>query len=464
VSLDGDRALIGALGADGVVRESGAAYVWVLTGGSWQLEEKLVAPDGAKHAQFGNAVALHGDRALVGAPGDAQDGQGAGAAYVFVRQAGVWVFEQKLNAAGAAPGAGLGLSVALHDARAVVGAPRAADVGTDSGAVVVFALNAGSWSEEARLSSQAAVAGAAFGESVAFDGVRAVVGAPQCPTCQTAGWASVFRVTGGVWSEEQVLISAGGHDFDRFGDELDIEGETIVVGASLDDQVGDGVGAFVLWRLCDGVWKEVGRGVPEDPFAFDEFAHAVALSGNRIGVGAWRDDDAGSFSGSGYVFQRVDTVEFELYCFGDAGTCPCGNGDTSGGCRTSTGLGGRLDVAAGSASVLADDLVLEAMNLPPNANGLFFMAGGAARVPLGDGNLCVVPSGIGLRRFPLRAADSAGVLREGPGLVAYSRATFPSNDWIRVCARIQFQAWFRDAMGPCGRGSNLSNALLVRFH
>ena len=283
VALEGDRALVGALRADGVLRVTGAAYLWTLVGGTWELEHKLVAPDGHRDAHFGDSVAMHGNLAVVGATGDNEGGVRAGAAYVYERIGTDWVFQSKLTAMGAQAGDELGYSIAVHGERVLVGARGASDDGELSGAVLVFARNAGVWSEEARLTSSSAKAFAFFGESVAFDGERAVVGAPQCPTCQVpGGWASVFRLAGGVWQEEQVLSSASGHDYDRFGDSVDIEGDTIVVGASLDDSADEGAGALVVWRLCGGQWRETGRAVSHDAFAFDEFAHSVSLSGELI--------------------------------------------------------------------------------------------------------------------------------------------------------------------------------------
>lgn len=90
VSLSADRALIGAWQDDDQGTESGSAYVFVLSGGAWVQEAKLVPTDGAASGYFGATVSLSGNRAAVGASVDDPRGTDVGAAYVFVRAGGTW--------------------------------------------------------------------------------------------------------------------------------------------------------------------------------------------------------------------------------------------------------------------------------------------------------------------------------------------------------------------------------------
>lgn len=65
VAISGDAAIVGALYVDD---EEGAAYVFVRTGSTWTEQQRLVptTPDGKDW--FGYAVAVDGDTALIGAP------------------------------------------------------------------------------------------------------------------------------------------------------------------------------------------------------------------------------------------------------------------------------------------------------------------------------------------------------------------------------------------------------------
>ncbi|MCB9914747.1 MAG: hypothetical protein H6828_06300 [Planctomycetes bacterium] len=156
------------------------------------------------------------------------------------------------------------------------------------------------------------------------------------------------------------------------------------------------------------------------------------------------------------------------FCFGDAGGCPCNNPSTSGGCANSSGEGARLDPVAGGASVFADDLVLQATNLPAGSFTILIAAEGHQAVPFSDGNLCVGGHQTKIVRYnaPL-AAPPSGVLTWGPGLVALSQSNtigLPSIVGIDAGESWFFQAYYRDAQGPCLTGSNTSNALAISFY
>ena len=50
----------------------------------------------------------------------------------------------------------------------------------------------------------------------------------------------------------------------------------------------------------------------------------------------------------------------------------------------------------------------------------------------------------------------------GPGVVALSQA-LPPGGHITAGSIWHFQAWFLDPTGPCGQGSNMTNAVRVAF-
>jgi hypothetical protein len=103
-------------------------------------EAKLTASDGAAEDHFGNSVAISGDTAVIGAVGDDDNGSFSGSAYVFRYDGSDWVEEAKLTASDGAASDQSGGSVAVSDDAAVVGAPGDDDNGTDSGSAYVFQL------------------------------------------------------------------------------------------------------------------------------------------------------------------------------------------------------------------------------------------------------------------------------------------------------------------------------------
>ena len=141
VALDGDTALIGVDNrtVDGQ-GHAGAAYVYVRSGGIWSLQAELTAAAPAANDRFGSSVALDGDTALVGAGGRTVGGQYyAGAAFVFARSGTGWSLQAELTAADGAAGDEFGHAVALSGDTALVGAEnRSVGGASGAGAVHVF--------------------------------------------------------------------------------------------------------------------------------------------------------------------------------------------------------------------------------------------------------------------------------------------------------------------------------------
>src|SRR5262249_50791564 len=123
VAISGDTIVAGALGSDvGGNTNPGSAYVFVNRGSSWAFQVKLTAFDGAPDDNFGCSVAISGDTIVVGAPGDDVSGNtDQGSSYVFTRGGGSWTLQQKLVANDGAPRDGFGSPVAIDGNAIVVG-------------------------------------------------------------------------------------------------------------------------------------------------------------------------------------------------------------------------------------------------------------------------------------------------------------------------------------------------------
>jgi len=139
-------------------------------------------------------------------------------------------------------------------------------------------------------------------------------------------------------------------------------------------------------------------------------------------------------------------------CFCFASLAPCANGFPTAGCRNSTGVGALMTLA-GSGSVAADDLVLNASGMPSGVPAIFFFGTlPAGPLPFGDGLRC---TGGNIQRTPVGLTSAVGTLSAGPGLAgAFLIPPFSTR---------YFQCWFRDPSGPCGSGFNTTNSHDVLF-
>ena len=153
------------------------------------------------------------------------------------------------------------------------------------------------------------------------------------------------------------------------------------------------------------------------------------------------------------------------FCVCTAGVAPCGNPDASAGCENSTGVGATL-IGAGSSSVFEDDLDLVMAQMPANQFGLVFMGEAALGSPvtLGDGVRCVSPGTSSLYRFLPAFGSGAGGTATVGSIVDYScGGSLPAAACIASGSTWYFQGWYRDPVGPCNQGSNLTNGLAVLF-
>jgi FG-GAP repeat len=204
-ALSGDTVVAGAqnaLGQNGY--QTGAAYVFARAGVAWTQQQKLSPQDGRPDDFFGQAVALAGDTVLVGALAhDPPAGQDAGGAYVFLRSGGTWSLQQKLLASDGAPVALFGRSVALSGPTAVVGADNAATAaGASAGAAYAFTRTGTTWSEQSKILAPDGAPSDYFGFQMAMSGntlaVTALFG--DGPPGAGLGTTYVLRRTGSYYA------------------------------------------------------------------------------------------------------------------------------------------------------------------------------------------------------------------------------------------------------------------------
>ena len=156
--------------------------------------------------------------------------------------------------------------------------------------------------------------GGGFGRAVAVSGNTAVVGAPDDATlANQAGAAYVYEKHGDDWVFTAKLVPPVGVQHIA-GTSVAIDGDTIAVGVPGRMCCGGGVvfnepgRVFVYERDPSGAWSlATGSGlVGSFAHAKDEFGYSVALSGERLAVGAPRtvEPSSGYATGLAYVFER----------------------------------------------------------------------------------------------------------------------------------------------------------------
>jgi hypothetical protein len=308
VSLSGDRAIVGA-GWGGVngYDYSGSAYIFELTGGAWTQVKELTPKSGSSADEhFGVSVSISGERVIVGAPGNNDNGELSGSAYVFERTGGAWIQIKKLNPTNGGSAYDLfGDSVSISGDRAMVGAQGDDDNVCGSGSVYVFERTGGAWTQIKKLKASDGAASDYFGNSVSISGDRAIIGAIGGDAVYGFSYCPMTEI-GDI--EQELMPTSGGSFRDGFGESVSISGNRAIVGANgyfaRDDS------AAYIFEFSDGVWtqtKTLGptSGDPDDGY---HFGTSVSISGDRAIIGAPNEKFNRYKSGSAYIFELTDDV------------------------------------------------------------------------------------------------------------------------------------------------------------
>ena len=356
VAIDGDTMVVGATGeesestgvngiqagVDGLA--SGAAYVFVRSGASWSQQAYLKASNTGDFDAFGYSVGIDGDLIAVGANSEDSSSPGvngdqsdngapaSGAVYMFQRTGTTWVQEAYLKASFPGNADNFGDSVGVSGDRVVVGAGLEDSVSSgingdannnnfmQTGAAYVFVRNGSTWSQEAYLKASNNGGAMQFGgqRRVAFSGNTIVVGAPHedgggtgVNSAQTGSFSSnsgaayVFVRSGTTWSQQAYLKASTNGGADRFGFTVDIDEDTIIVGAYNEDSDATGIdgdqsnnlaknsGAAYVFTRSGTTWNHAAYVKASNTGAGDDFGISVAVGGaGTLVFGGANDEDS----------------------------------------------------------------------------------------------------------------------------------------------------------------------------
>ncbi len=371
VAISGDTLVVGSLfegsAATGVngdqtstgAASAGAAYVFVRNGTTWTQQAYLKASNTAAQDRFGSTVGISGDTIVVGAPGEDNVATGVngnqnnriahgelGAAYVFTRSGTTWTQQAYLKASNTDGQDQFGSAVAISGDTVVVAAKeedsaatgvngdQTNNAATSAGAAYVFVRSGTTWTQQAYLKASNTDAFDFFGEAIAISGDSIVVGASweasnakgvngdQSDDSTTkAGAAYIFTRNGTTWTQQAYLKASNTEyqnayygSFDLFGDSVAISGDTVVVGAPLEDSNASGVngdqnnnnggdsGAAYVFSRSGTTWTQRAYLKAGNVRVSDQFGYAVAIAGDTVVTGVpYKDYISGDDAGAAYI-------------------------------------------------------------------------------------------------------------------------------------------------------------------
>ncbi len=307
VAIDNNTIVVGAPNAStNTAISAGAAYVFVRSGNSWVEEAKLQSPSTMLEDNFGAAVAIVGDTAVVGAPLFDGPGFNIGAAYVFVRNGTTWTQQAQLVPPINGDGYAFGTSIAFDGDTIAIGAPGSGS--TQPGHVFTFGRNMNTWDVRSIVTSPVSVKGDAFGASVSLSGDFLFIGAPNADGLgATAGAAFVFLRSGFNWIEQKRFDSPTNGPNRSFGRAVAVNGLTALI-SELPISMGQTPGLVHVVEFDGADWTFRTTLEASEPNPNDDFGWNLALGIDRAVVGARRANvDGQSLTGAAYVFGRDGT-------------------------------------------------------------------------------------------------------------------------------------------------------------
>jgi hypothetical protein len=118
-----------------------------------------------------------------------------------------------------------------------------------------------------------------------------------------SGSVYVFTRSGTTWAQQVKLLALDGAAGDNFGGNFDLDGDTLLVGAMMDDDKGTNSGSAYIFTRTGTTWTQQQKLLASDGVLNDQFG-VVSLDVDTALIGAWYDDDMGTNSGSVYVFTK----------------------------------------------------------------------------------------------------------------------------------------------------------------
>jgi hypothetical protein len=266
VSVSGDKMAVGARGDDEIDNFAGAVYTYTWSGSMWVADSTpvLYPTNAATNSDsFGKSVSMSGDKMAVGSTGDDEAGSSAGAVYTYTWNGTAWVADSTpvlypTNAV--AVGDEFGSVISMSGDKMAVGSTGDDDTGSDAGAVYTYTWNSTAW---------------------------------------VADSTPVLYPTNAV------------ADSDSFGKSVSMSGDKMAVGSINDDTNGSNAGAVYTYTWNSTAWVADSTPVlyPTNAVAdSDQFGWAVSMSGDKMAVGSFGDDYTASSAGAVYTYTWDSTA------------------------------------------------------------------------------------------------------------------------------------------------------------
>jgi hypothetical protein len=301
--ISGEYAAIGARGDDDKGEDAGAVYIFHNNGITWIEQQKLTPVDGEPGDGFGSCVALSGNRLIAGARGDDDSGEDAGAVYIFYREDASWSEQQKLVPENSEQDDGFGYGLGISDGYVFVGAPYDDEKGSDSGAVYVYGWTGTTWIRWQKLLPPGGQAQTHFGYQLALDGRSAIISSTFNNNGNTSGLAYIYNRGDVIWTLQQELLLSGSIPLHSVIP-VAVFNDYVLIGNPHDNSTGNCTGSVTCYQSHENMWTVLPQLIPSDCASYNGFGYSVSLSAEYIVIGAFSESVNENHSGAVYTYNK----------------------------------------------------------------------------------------------------------------------------------------------------------------
>jgi len=329
LNCDGSIAVVGAHDNNVFDVDDGSAHVFNKVNASdWQEVQRLLASDIADSQHFGSGVDISSDgqTIVIGSAGR-DDVNISGAAYVFTLDPSdsIWKEEQKLVQSLSTDTDQMGISVSIdkdgntiivgaNDGNIDLTSSAFADLtdGSGEGSATIWRKSGGVWTEIERITASDTTTGNRFGTcvSVNHDGDIFVVGDPH-EGGQTSGNTGAAYIFFDTQNEEQTLLTSSDFAGFDFAGDCAISGDnsSIIVGAF--GAIGTNFNTNNTVTIYDGLsYNNQHIIIGSDTTITDGFGFSVSLDkcGKTAIIGTPFGDEPKENAGNAYIFTKSDST------------------------------------------------------------------------------------------------------------------------------------------------------------
>lgn len=303
VILKDEKAYISSIGLN-----NGKVYCFEYINGQW-TEIQVIASPGDTIADFGYSMSIHQNRMIIGSPDERINGALSGSAYIYENEKELWIFKQQIIASDASQGQDFGLAVDIQGDIAIVGDPNKDDPVRNIGSVYLFEFNGKTWIEKQTLAASKTKRNLYFGSQVKLDNEHVFVSAyGRVEASKEAGALFIFQRQSELWNQTELILPDDPQRDDFFGYTISSHENNLFIGSLYDDDHGNNSGSVTILKNIDNSWIQIQKLSMSDEIGAmgDQFSYSISTDGLNLAIGSPGDDEYGINSGSVYIYNRIN--------------------------------------------------------------------------------------------------------------------------------------------------------------